>query len=117
MRVFKTGNPDCSRPRTIYVQVCHHRGHCESVGDRNGESLPPCPMPARDPMPVRGVLLQDLTWVEAQAHLDADTVVVIPLGAAAKQHGPHLRLDNDWTLAQYFAARVLAATAVVVLPT
>jgi len=68
-------------------------------------------------MPVRGVLLQDLTWVEAQAHLNADTVVVIPLGAAAKQHGPHLRLDNDWTLAHYFAARVLAAAAVVVLPT
>ena len=64
-----------------------------------------------------GLLLQDLTWIEAQAALDQDTVVVIPLGASAKEHGPHLKLNNDWTLAQYLAARVLAASEVVVAPT
>jgi creatinine amidohydrolase len=42
---------------------------------------------------------------------------VIPLGAAAKEHGPHLRLDNDHQLAEYFRRRVLAASAVVVAPT
>jgi creatinine amidohydrolase len=63
-----------------------------------------------------GVFLQDLTWVEAQAHLHEDSVVVIPLGAGAKEHGPHLRLDNDWTLAQYLARRVVAASEVVVTP-
>lgn len=64
-----------------------------------------------------GLLLQDLTWIEAQAALDRHTVVVIPLGASAKEHGPHLKLDNDWTLAQYLAGRVLAASEVVVAPT
>jgi creatinine amidohydrolase len=68
-------------------------------------------------MTPRGVLLQDLTWIEARSHLSAQTVVVIPLGASAKEHGPHLRLDNDWTLAQYFARRVLAAAEVVMAPT
>jgi creatinine amidohydrolase len=68
-------------------------------------------------MPLRGVLLQDLTWIEAQSHLSEQSLVVIPLGASAKEHGPHLRLDNDWTLAQYFAGRVLAAAEVVVAPT
>jgi len=68
-------------------------------------------------MPTPGVHLQELTWIQAQAALDAHTVIVIPLGASAKEHGPHLRLDNDWTLAQYLADRVLAASHVVIAPT
>lgn len=68
-------------------------------------------------MPPSGLRLQDLTWIDAEAALSADAVVVIPLGAAAKEHGPHLRLDNDWTLAQYLASRVVAASDVVVAPT
>jgi creatinine amidohydrolase len=68
-------------------------------------------------MPPSGHLLQDLTWIEAQAALSERTVVVIPLGASAKEHGPHLKLNNDWTLAQYLGARVLAASDVVVAPT
>jgi creatinine amidohydrolase len=68
-------------------------------------------------MPPSGVRLQDLTWLDAESTLRPDTVVVIPLGAGAKEHGPHLRLDNDWTLAQYLADRVVAASDVVVAPT
>jgi creatinine amidohydrolase len=68
-------------------------------------------------MPPLGHLLQDLTWIEAQAALSPRTVVVIPLGASAKEHGPHLKLNNDWTIAQYLAKRVLTASDVVVAPT
>ena len=32
------------------------------------------------------------------------------LDAALKEHGPHLRLRNDLTLAEYFAGRVETAT-------
>jgi len=67
--------------------------------------------------PQRGVVLSDLTWNEAEAALGPQTVVVIPLGAASKEHGPHLRLDNDLRLAQYFTGRVLAAAEVVLAPT
>ncbi|MEZ4451376.1 MAG: creatininase family protein, partial [Nannocystaceae bacterium] len=67
--------------------------------------------------PPRGVRLGDLTWPEAEARLGPDAVVVIPLGAASKEHGPHLRLRNDEILAEYFAARVLAAADVVLAPT
>jgi creatinine amidohydrolase len=74
----------------------------------------PVPTPARVD---RGVLLADLTWQQAEPLLRPETVVVIPLGAAAKEHGPHLRLDNDLTLATYFRDRVLAQADVVVLPT
>lgn len=64
-----------------------------------------------------GVELAQLTWVEAEQVLDAQAVVVLPLGAAAKEHGPHLRLDNDFQMAEYFKRRVLAAADVVVAPT
>ncbi len=67
--------------------------------------------------PQRGIVLADLTWKEAEAVLKPNTIVVIPLGAASKEHGPHLRLDNDFQLAQYFAGRVLAAEDVVMAPT
>jgi creatinine amidohydrolase len=65
----------------------------------------------------RGILLQELTWLEAERVLKPDTVVVIPLGAASKEHGPHLRLDNDLSLATYFRDRVLKDAEVIVAPT
>jgi creatinine amidohydrolase len=65
----------------------------------------------------RGVLLQKLTWIEAEKALRPETVVVIPLGAASKEHGPHLLLENDLLLAEYLEERVLAAADVVVAPT
>ncbi|HEV3468745.1 MAG TPA: creatininase family protein [Pyrinomonadaceae bacterium] len=65
----------------------------------------------------KGVLLEDLTWVEAEKVLREETVVVIPLGAAAKEHGPHLKLKNDWLIAEYLKRRVLERSDVVVAPT
>jgi creatinine amidohydrolase len=69
------------------------------------------------PAAPRGVLLEDLTWQQAEKVLTPEAVVVIPLGAAAKEHGPHLRLKNDFVLAEYFKRRVLAREPVVVAPT
>lgn len=71
---------------------------------------------AQAPAP-RGIVLADLTWQEAERVLTPEAVVVIPLGAAAKEHGPHLRLDNDLKLAEWFRGRVLAASDVVMAPT
>lgn len=65
----------------------------------------------------RGALLEDLTWVEAEARLGAETVVVLPIGAACKEHGPHLLLKNDWLIAEHLKRRVLEASDVVVAPT
>lgn len=42
----------------------------------------------------KGILLEDLTWIEAEKVLTEKTIVVIPLGAAAKEHGPHLKLKT-----------------------
>ena len=65
----------------------------------------------------RSVRIEHLTWTEAVRHLDTSAVVMIPLGAQAKEHGPHLPLNNDWLLAEYFAKAVSARTPVVVYPT
>jgi acetamidase/formamidase/creatinine amidohydrolase/Fe(II)-dependent formamide hydrolase-like protein len=64
-----------------------------------------------------GVRLGDLPWTEAEAALRPDRLVVLPLGAAAKEHGPHLPLRNDQILADYLAARVVASRPVALLPT
>lgn len=64
-----------------------------------------------------GVRLDNLTWVEAEAALTADSIVVVPLGAALKEHGPHLKLNNDLRLAEYLTQQILDADNVLVVPT
>lgn len=63
------------------------------------------------------VFLRDLTWLEAETVLGPDVVVVLPIGAAAKEHGPHLRLDNDERLADGYARLLAEAVDVVIAPT
>ena len=65
----------------------------------------------------KGILLEDLTWIEAEKILTAETIVVIPLGAESKEHGPHLKLKNDWLMAEYLKHEVLARANVVIAPT
>jgi creatinine amidohydrolase len=65
----------------------------------------------------KGIRLADITWQQATDVLRPETVVVIPLGAGSKEHGPHLKLGNDAILADYLTRRVLEASDVVVAPT
>lgn len=78
-----------------------------------------CAKPNTDhpPEPAPGVLLEDLTWLQAEKRLTPGAVVVIPIGAASKEHGPHLKLKNDWILAEYFKQKVRAKADVVIAPT
>jgi creatinine amidohydrolase len=66
--------------------------------------------------PRLGVELGNRTWTEAEKLLRADTIVVIPIGAALQQHGPHLPLRTDLVLAEYFADRLATSAVVVVAP-
>ena len=63
------------------------------------------------------VRLDRLTWPEAQEVLRTDAVVLIPLGAAAAQHGPHLTLGTDLVLAEYLGRRVADRSSVILAPT
>lgn len=73
-----------------------------------------CPNPEDAHM--RGERLENLTWPEAGTRIGAGAVVVVPIGAAAKAHGPHLPLDTDRTLARALADGVARALPVLVAP-
>ena len=63
------------------------------------------------------VILEDLTWMEAEKALQEYEVVLIALGARTKEHGPHLLLKNDYVMAEYLKERVIKEVPVIVLPT
>ncbi|QQS11866.1 MAG: creatininase family protein [Rhodospirillales bacterium] len=65
---------------------------------------------------MRGHILEDLTWVEAKARIDSGAPIVIPIGAAAKAHGPHLPLRTDATTALALGRRVAGRLPVLVAP-
>lgn len=64
----------------------------------------------------QGVKLELLNWIEAERCLAEDPVIVIPLGAAAKEHGPHLPLNNDAIIADWLATEIMQRLPVVVAP-
>lgn len=64
----------------------------------------------------KAIYLEDISWTEAQKILNHETVVVIPLGAAAKEHGPHLPLATDFLQAEGLAKRVALERKVVITP-
>ena len=63
-----------------------------------------------------GAWLEDLTWQEAKARFDAGAVVVVPVGAASKAHGPHLPLKTDALTARALAQRLIERLPVVAAP-
>lgn len=75
------------------------------------------PEHATTPAQAPGVALDTLSWPQAEAVLTPTTVAVVPLGAATKEHGPHLPLNTDWLQVEHLKRCVMAAAPVVVLPT
>ena len=63
-----------------------------------------------------GLALADLAWPDAEKVLTPASVVVLPLGGAAVEHGPHLRLNSGERLVRHVAGRVQAAAPIVVAP-
>jgi creatinine amidohydrolase len=68
-------------------------------------------------MAQQSVWLENLTWVEAEQVFKQHQLVLIPLGARTKEHGPHLPLNNDWILAEYLTKRIAEKVPVIILPT
>lgn len=63
-----------------------------------------------------GVWLEDLAWPEAKARIDGGALVVVPVGAAAKAHGPHLPLKTDALTARALAQKLIERLPAVVAP-
>lgn len=66
---------------------------------------------------MKGIRLENLSWKEAEPQINASKVVVLPLGAAAKEHGLHLPLKNDLLIAEFLAEQILEKAEVLLAPT
>lgn len=63
-----------------------------------------------------GVELGDLSWPAAKTRLATTPIVIVPFGAGAKEHGPHLPMNADAVVMRYLLARAIEARDVVVAP-
>lgn len=64
-----------------------------------------------------GAIMADLPWTEAANRIRAGHPVVLPIGAAAKAHGPHLPLGTDAITVEALGRRLAEALPVLVAPT
>jgi creatinine amidohydrolase len=63
-----------------------------------------------------GAWLGDLKWPEAEARMRTSPLVVLPFGAGAKEHGPHLPMNADQVVMDYLLEQAVATRDVVVAP-
>lgn len=63
-----------------------------------------------------GAYLGDLSWPEAEQRFATTPVVVIPFGAGAKEHGPHLPMNADALVMEYLCKQAVDSVNVIVAP-
>ena len=63
-----------------------------------------------------GAYLGELTWVEAEDRMRETPVVIVPFGAGAKEHGPHLPMNADAVVMEYLCRQAVDSLAVLVAP-
>lgn len=63
-----------------------------------------------------GVFLSELTYEQLDPIIDKNTVVMLPIGCGAKEHGRHLPMGTDFFVTEWFAKQVTQRCEVVTLP-
>jgi creatinine amidohydrolase len=63
-----------------------------------------------------GRFIEELTWPEVAAAFKAGVPVILPIGAAAKEHGHHLPMKTDWLLARALGEGIAAKLPVLIAP-
>src|SRR3954452_23640289 len=61
--------------------------------------------------------IERMTWDEVARRIDRAQPAVLPIGAAAKQHGFHLPLNTDRIQAEFLAARLAMRIDALIRPT
>ena len=61
--------------------------------------------------------IEGLTWDEVARRIDDGAPAILPIGAAAKQHGFHLPLNTDRLQAEWLAARIAEPVDALIWPT
>jgi creatinine amidohydrolase len=62
-------------------------------------------------------LIEHLTWDEVARRLEHGAAAILPIGAAAKQHGFHLPMNTDRIQAEWLAARLADRIDALIWPT
>jgi creatinine amidohydrolase len=63
-----------------------------------------------------GAFLGELSWTEAEVRLEQAPIVILPFGAGAKEHGPHLPMNADAKVMEYLCQRAVESLPVIVAP-
>jgi creatinine amidohydrolase len=61
--------------------------------------------------------IEQMTWDDVAQRIRDGAAAILPIGAAAKQHGFHLPLNTDRLQAEWFAARLAERIGAVIWPT
>lgn len=64
----------------------------------------------------RGAYLGDLSWPEAEQRFQSAPVVILPFGAGAKEHGPHLPMNADRVVMDHLLRAAVDSRDVLVAP-
>lgn len=64
-----------------------------------------------------GAFAAQLSWPEVERRVKAGVVAVLPIGAACKEHGPHLPMSADFLQAEWLATALVQRADVLVWPT
>lgn len=62
-------------------------------------------------------LIEQLTWDEVARRLENGAAAILPIGAAAKEHGFHLPMNTDRVQAEWLAARLSDRIDALIWPT
>jgi len=75
-----------------------------------------CYAQKRDPNN-KAVFLEDISWTKAREILNGESMIIIPLGAGSKEHGPHLPLSTDFIQAEGIKNKLALERKVIIAPT
>ena len=92
-------------------------GFLALLPDPGGAQSPGAPETSlQGPGNTPGAFLGELTWPEAEEWFSAVPVVVLPVGAGAKEHGPHLPMNADAVVLDYLSRQAVDSLPVLVAP-
>ena len=63
-----------------------------------------------------GARLGDLSWPEAEARYQTTPIVILPFGAGAKEHGPHMPMNADRVVMDHLLNAAVESRDVLVAP-
>ncbi|MCL2565050.1 MAG: creatininase family protein [Defluviitaleaceae bacterium] len=65
----------------------------------------------------KGVFISDITVEDCESLLNDKSIVVLPIGGGAKEHGGHLPMGTDYFVTDWIAGEVTKRFPVITLPT